>query len=148
MLPRSNFIGIEFFIHHSSNFLNTVPYAGVPYNRSDYQTLDTTNEIPVTTKPLPPAGIPNTPYVKMGDTNRRDNDLMTFTFPAWAPPPDSDDDQDDDNNAEVIFNIRQPSELVFFFLIQAHSLILTTTDTSALMPYRSTHLVSAAFLYH
>ncbi|EOO01147.1 putative subtilisin-like protease protein [Phaeoacremonium minimum UCRPA7] len=91
-----------------------VPYIGVPYTRNSQPTLDFSDLLNITTKPLPPKYIPNIPMVRAMDINKRVNDIETFTFPAWAPPPDSDEDQDDDNDPQIEFVIRQPSEYVRF----------------------------------
>ncbi|KAH8891809.1 hypothetical protein GQ53DRAFT_719504 [Thozetella sp. PMI_491] len=112
-----------------------IPYQGVPYSRSEQQTLDTSNLSNITTKPLPPAGIPNVPLVRAIDINRRDNDLMTFTFPAWAPPPDSDEDQDDDNNPLFFFVLRQPSP---YLRLDAVSVDLADTFTPSSLGYDPT----------
>lgn len=75
---------------------NVVPYVGVPYDRNSVPVLDTTDLTAIEwIQPGPPKGVPVVPSLSNGDTDKRNNDIDTYTFNGKYPG--------------VYLSVRQPS---------------------------------------
>ena len=58
-----------------------VPYLGVPYKRSSVSMLEVPDEVTYyTSDPQPPTGVPRFPYVRTSNTEKRNNDMASYTF--------------------------------------------------------------------